>query len=383
MLKDKKKLVKELKKAAETGVVTDMFGSSGELQAAKVRLENQIKIRDDELTNYQVHPQYQDLQKRADALTYQVHKKTNQNIADENLLTFYQESIEAEINSTAEDILGIYESIQIEMPQLIQKRLEDAQEFHAQIVDNRRDFLAAEVERLKNVIDARQKEIETLSIERSQIMQTLDTHGALEEYTRLQELHLKDVEALNDINRRIETLRKIEDAELDYRLEADLLTKRARSDYIERQAQREKAIAIFNENSEALYSVPGALVIDISDTGFKFDVEIERSESEGVSNMKIFCYDLMLAQLWSGKQQSPNILVHDSTIFEGVDERQVALALELAEKKSKEFGFQYFCMLNSDKLPINDFSEGFDISSFTRLTLTDSTEDGGLLGVRF
>lgn len=383
ILKDKKKLLQDLKKASEAGVVTEMIGSLGELQAAKVRLENQIQTRASELNNYQVHPQYQELQRRADNLTSQIHRNTNLNISDDNLLSFYLESIESEVNSTSEDILGIYESLQIQIPEIIQRRLEDAQNFHAQIINNRRDFLASEIERLRKVIDDRQKQIESLASERSEIMQTLNTHGALEEYTKLQQLHLKDVEALNEINTRIETLRKIEDAKIEYRLESDLLTQRARRDYMERQTQREKAISIFNENSEALYSAPGSLVIDINDNGFKFDVEIERSDSEGVSSMKIFCYDLMLAQLWSEYSPSPKILIHDSTIFEGVDERQVALALELAFRKSREFGFQYICMLNSDRLPDDDFSEGFDINSYARLTLTDATEDGGLLGFRF
>ena len=67
-------------------------------------------------------------------------------------------------------------------------------------------------------------------------------------------------------------------------------------------------------------------MVTVSDTGFEFDVHIHRSTSGGVENMKIFCYDLMLAQLWSGRPQAPGFLVHDSIIFDGVDERQRALA---------------------------------------------------------
>jgi uncharacterized protein YydD (DUF2326 family) len=99
--------------------------------------------------------------------------------------------------------------------------------------------------------------------------------------------------------------------------------------------------------------------------------------------MKVFCYDLMLAQLWSEKPHSPGFLVHDSIIFDGVDERQRALALELADKETKKRGFQYICMLNSDMIPTNDFSPGFHFNDFVRLRLTDATEDGGLLGIRF
>ena len=108
---------------------------------------------------------------------------------------------------------------------------------------------------------------------------------------------------------------------------------------------------MFNAYSENLYNAPGKLLIDVGPTGFKFDIEIERSGSTGISNMKVFCYDLMLATLWANRKPSPRLLVHDSTIFDGVDERQRALALELAAHESEQNDFQYICMLNSDYVP--------------------------------
>jgi uncharacterized protein YydD (DUF2326 family) len=98
--------------------------------------------------------------------------------------------------------------------------------------------------------------------------------------------------------------------------------------------------------------------------------------------MKIFCYDLMLAQLWSQNTSSPHILIHDSTIFDGVDERQVALALELSARESERLGFKYICTLNSDEIPSAAFSPEFNFDSFVRLRLTDN-EGGNLLGIDF
>ena len=151
----------------------------------------------------------------------------------------------------------------------------------------------------------------------------------------------------------------------------------------EKRIVREKAIELFNTNSQALYDAPGNLILDIAGTGFKFDVEIIRSGSQGVDNMKVFCYDLMLAQLWVAKHRSPKLLVHDSSVFDGVDERQTALALELAQREAEKNGFQYICALNSDTLPTDDFSQTFDLGRFVRLRLTDESEEGGLLGIRF
>ncbi len=75
--------------------------------------------------------------------------------------------------------------------------------------------------------------------------------------------------------------------------------------------------------------------------------------------MKVFCYDLTLIQLRASYADMPGFLIHDSTIFDGVDERQIAKALELAASEAQSRGFQYICTLNSDIVPFNDFSEKF------------------------
>ena len=124
-------------------------------------------------------------------------------------------------------------------------------------------------------------------------------------------------------------------------------------------------------------------MVNVSDTGFEFDVHIHRSTSGGVENMKIFCYDLMLAQLWSGRPQAPGFLVHDSIIFDGVDERQRALALQMAAKESETFGFQYICTMNSDAVPWAEFGKDFDLNEYVRLRLSDKDESSCLTGFRF
>lgn len=51
------------------------------------------------------------------------------------------------------------------------------------------------------------------------------------------------------------------------------LRKSTEVDYEERRAIWSNALRLFSENSEALYKVPGRLMIDISDTGYRFGVE--------------------------------------------------------------------------------------------------------------
>jgi len=98
--------------------------------------------------------------------------------------------------------------------------------------------------------------------------------------------------------------------------------------------------------------------------------------------MTIFCFDLMLAQLWANRRPSPGFVWHDSRIFEA-DSRQRALALELAAREAEQKNFQYICTLNSDSVPAADFTPDFDFDRYVRLRLTDDAANGSLLGFRF
>jgi uncharacterized protein YydD (DUF2326 family) len=272
----------------------------------------------------------------------------------------------------------------VTLPDSVLKCFEDVQSFHHQIVANRRNFLQAETVRLKEAIDNRSKDIQALTEDRASLLRVLQTHGALAEYSELQRLNGEDQAQLENVLRQIETLKQIEQGKATLRIEKQQLQLLANADYEERRVVREKAIGLFNTFTESLYERPGRLIIDVAPGGgFKFDINIERKDSHGVEQMKVFCYDLVLAELWALRPVRPGFLIHDSTLFADVDERQKAKALELAARESASHGFQYICCLNSDTLPSSDFSEKFKIDNYVILRLTDATEAGGLLGIRF
>ncbi len=104
-----------------------------------------------------------------------------------------------------------------------------------------------------------------------------------------------------------------------------------------------------------------------------------------ISCMKVFCYDLSLAGLLLESGNTWKTLIHGSTVFDGVDERQVAKALESAAGESQKEGFQHICALNTDAIPYDDFTGSFK-DEFERqvvIKFTDAADDGDLLGIRF
>jgi uncharacterized protein YydD (DUF2326 family) len=383
-LKDRKDTLLQLKKLTTgAGTAKEFLGTLGDYEAQKVRLEGQVRKEEQELFNFKVHPQYEDMSRQANALTEEIHQFTNENVTEKRLVELYQQTLVEEKAPQSAEVAAVYERAGIELPGVVKKRLDEVQSFHAALIGNRKSFLTSEIQRLTKAIQWRSVQAEERTNIRAELMQVLRTHGALEEYTRLQEKHLKTRAELESVINRIKNIRDLQEGESSLKIDREILVQRARRGLDERSTVRDRAIELFNANSQALYEAPGNLVVDVDDNGFRFKVEIQRSSSGGVGNMKVFCYDLALAQLWSEKSNNPGLLIHDSIIFEGVDERQQARALELAATEASSFGFQYFVTVNSDAVPSAEFTPGFDLSSYVRLVLSDKDETSRLMGIRF
>lgn len=381
-LKDQKKNLKDFKRVVKTGIVRGYQGGQGDLEAKRVQIEAEVTRTANELTQFRVHDRYRDIEREANRLTEGIHKISNDNYGKRRSLTTYERSLAEEAPPNANEVLALYAEAQVALPESVRRRVEEVDAFHRTVVNNRQQFLAAECERLKVEIKANEDRIKLLSEERAGHLEILKTHRALEEYTRLQDKLVALRTQAQDIKHVIENLQKLKQGEGEIRLQSAQLEQRGRRDYEEREQIRDRAINLFNENSQFLYEAPGKLLIDYQESGFKFNVEIERADSDGIAQMKIYCFDLMLAQIWANKNPSPKLLFHDSRIFDGVDERQRAKALILAEREARTRGFQYICTLNSDSVPAGQLGE-FNLDSFVRLRLTDHETSGCLLGIRF
>jgi uncharacterized protein YydD (DUF2326 family) len=382
-LKDRKKGIQDLKKAAKAGVIKNFIGSLGDLEAQKVRLKAETETEALNLKSFKVHPQYEKIQTEANALTAEIHDAMNSSMSSKQILELYENSLNSEQSPPDQEVVAIYKEAGIALPDLTFRRLEEVTEFHNKIVENRKQFLSYEISVLKTTIASIEEIIAKKTEQRSSLLEILNTHGALQEYTLLEKRHMETISQLNTVSSMIDNLKAFQDGLSSVKIKQEQLFQKARRDLDERDSIREKAITLFNAYSEKLYNAPGKLVIDFAEKGFTFDIDIERSGSSGINNMKIFCYDLMLASLWAAKPTTLRLLVHDSIIFDGVDERQRALALEIAAKEAETRNFQYICTLNSDYIPWGEFSQGFNINKFIRLRLTDEKMEGCLLGVRF
>ena len=382
-LKDQKNALDALKQAIKTGAVDGELASLGELEAERLRLATQLERERVALSNFRVLPQYREIETQANLLTSEIHGMVNANIVDQRRLDRYRDSLVSEDAPNEDRLEALYGEAGIALPGAVKKTLADARAFNAQIIANRREFIAGEIAALEAAITERETDIATLTDRRANYLSALAGQGALEELTQLQELHAATRLKVDELTNRITQLRQMTTKADTIKVETVELKRATTLDYEERRALWSQALSLFSEFSESLYKSPGRLVIDIDDTGYKFDVEIAGSPSEGISKMKIFCYDLMLISFARQRGLGIDFLIHDSTIFDGVDPRQRAHALELAAAMAAKYGFQYICTLNTDMVPVSDFTSGFDYESLVRLRLTDTDPTGSLLGFRY
>ena len=80
----------------------------------------------------------------------------------------------------------------------------------------------------------------------------------------------------------------------------------------------------------------------------------------------------------------PGFLAHDSHLFDGVDERQIAGALMLGSRATNGKGLQYIVTMNSDIFDRLPLSEEIDRGGVVLpMRISDETDTGGLFGFRF
>jgi uncharacterized protein YydD (DUF2326 family) len=270
------------------------------------------------------------------------------------------------------------------LPATVNRRFEDVEQFHLAIVQNRRSHLASEIEAAEARIAERDRERDRIDRRRRQVMGILKSGGALEHYARLQEEAGRAEANAEVLRQRLIAAERIESTKVELYIERARLLKALQTDYHERSEVISEAILVFEELSNALYEKAGSLTVRATPNGPTVDIRIEAQRSKGITNMQIFCFDLMLADLTTRRGLGPGFLIHDSHLFDGVDERQVAKALQLGADHSASIGYQYIVTMNSDALPRDGFRPGFDVRKYVLPTkLTDATETGGLFGIRF
>ncbi len=379
IIREKEKGLEAIRKAGGQGVFGDLVGKAAELQTQLTLLEDRHRQAVERVNSFRVLPQYRDLEREASELTQRLNELANENALDRQLLAELGKAMESETPPPLTDLNQLYEEAGVSLPGVALRRYDEVQRFHESVIANRRSYLQQEQLDAERRINEREREKGERDSRRAEILNLLKTHGALEQFTLLQHEVTRLGAEVEGLRQRLKTAEDLESGKTELELERGRLLTRLRQDYHEQKDRIKAAVLAFGEISEALYESPGSLTISPESNGPKFDVNIHAAKSKGISNMQIFCFDMMIARLCAERGIGPGFLVHDSHLFDGVDERQIVKALVIGADTAKRIGWQYIVTMNSDVVPPE-----FDPTPYiVQPRLSDATETGGLFGARF
>lgn len=374
----------ELRKAAKKGDLGEFYGNSADFRTRLAIAETKARQLQKQLAEFNVVPEYASLEQEASEITRSISSVNDDNLIDRELVLQLRTALESEEPPAISNVEKLYKEAGVVLPETVGRRFEEVSEFHEAIIRNRQAHLSAEITASEARIAEREARRLELDRRRGQLMGILQSGGALEHYSRLQEEAGRTEAKVEALRQQLEIAERIESTKVQLDIERARLQQALQADLHERNDITNDAIVIFEELSNSLYEQAGHLTIAATSNGPTFEVAIDAQRSKGINSMQIFCFDLMLAELTTKRGIGPGFLIHDSHLFDGVDERQVAKALQLGANHAERVGFQYIVTMNSDALPVDGFQDGFDVRQYVNPTrLTDEEETGGLFGLRF
>jgi len=382
-VRDREKTLAELKKAAGAGAFGSIIGKASDLRTQVTVAEAALKEMQAHLADFRVLPEYAQMEAEADALTRRINELSNGNVIDIAAIRDLELAMSSEAPPPLDELERIYAEAGVILPGLAVKRYDEVRSFHESVVRNRRDYLAEELEAAKLRVEQREQEKQGLVSRRAEIMNVLKTHGALDQFSKLQAAAARKEAEVENLRQRFEAAEQLEGTKNELEIERNRLTLRLRRDFAEQKERLSEAILAFEETSKRLYESAGSMTVEETSNGPIFQFPMQGSRSKGIKNMQIFCFDMMLMRLCAKRGIGPGFLVHDSHLFDGVDGRQVVSALKVGAETANELGFQYIVTMNEDDA-FKERIDGFDLKNYVLpVVLTDAREDGGLFGFRF
>ncbi|MCQ3808332.1 MAG: DUF2326 domain-containing protein [Acidimicrobiaceae bacterium] len=376
--------VKALRKVLQASGKQTSLGSVAELRTEVALIDQHVAQMRQRAEDYRVLDSFRDLEDEANELTRQITVSRDGVSMDRLLLQELETTYEREQPPDGGAVAAVYEALGLELGDVVRRRFDEVERFHSSVVKNRQIHLAREVAEVEQRISIAEASQASLDRRRQQILTMLQTGGALDELTSLQEELARETSRAQVIRERFQVADRIEADKGKAREEKQHLLTALQQDHREREAQLRALITDFEAIITALYKERrGSLVIDSKASGPDYRVILEDGRSLGIGHMGVFAFDLLTTTVLARNERGPGFLVHDSHMFDGVDSRQIANALALGHRSATEEGFQYIVTLNSDAKP-DEFPDGFAIEHhILNVSLTDESDSGRLFGVRF
>lgn len=370
--------------AADQGLLPSYSGE-GELLIERSEAQRQLRESENRVSQFQVLDDPQALVQRADELTEKLTRLRDQAFEDSRMITLYRDALreadEEARDSVATDISLLYEQAGTMLNEATMRRLEDVKAFHIRLAENRRSFIQQSLTELDDIQRNRYRQLAELSEQRTTLLSALNAGGVIEELLALKDEASHYQQRLSEIEVRLAQVRELTESRERLRAERAAERQEAQTKLALSRGKLDRIAEKFDARMRRLYGVGGVLTAAVDNDGYKFAINVAGQNSTGVNKMKLLCLDLALLEEGISSAHHPDFLMHDSSVFDGVDPRQTASALQLASETVSSVHGQYVCALNSNDVHPDIRDAEWFVEGIVRTVL--DTDTGGLLGVKF
>src|SRR5690606_18419491 len=112
-----------------------------------------------QLEQFQVLPEYRELEQEASEIAVRISEAANENALDRERIKAIEVQLESEQPAQRENVVAMYREVGIVLPDLVTKQLDDVQRFHERVVRNRIAHLSGEIEAANARIQSREHEM--------------------------------------------------------------------------------------------------------------------------------------------------------------------------------------------------------------------------------
>ena len=143
---------------------------------------------------------------------------------DFTIIQDLEKALSSEVPPALDDLETIYREAEIILPDLVKRRYEDVKNFHESVVRNRKDYLSSELEAAKRRIKLRDNKKAQLDKRRTEIMAILKSHGALDQFLKLQGEVGRLESEVESLRQRFEAAEQLEGTQNELEIERNRLT---------------------------------------------------------------------------------------------------------------------------------------------------------------
>lgn len=368
----KKKLLKE-----KSDRLKVLIKELNELQKSidkekEIEFEEKLTKIEKDLATFEIAEDFNQLKDEADILTSEIQQIRNKiayfnrEIRNKNLIISSNNQLDIDVDKIA----SMYEEAKFFLGEDTLAHINAVKDFHETLFNNRKKKALVDIERYEKDIKILNDDEKLKDKRRSEIFKYLENKGALEEYHSLNIEKDRLKTYLEEIQRNQKSLKSFKKEQADIKIEIDQFKR----ELIELEDKIKDRIEFlkkaFREISEEHYEdKPGLLDIEINDdfkTDRLYNIEpiIKGDSSDGINEMKIFVYDMLIYKL---NPDLIGLIGHDNRLFDMVDERQIAKAFTYVNNNLK----QYICSISDTKFEEAQKHCEIDLNKFVRRNLNE------------